>query len=105
MTCIKCDKIFDTLHTYHAHVSICDGVDRYKCSGCGTCFTDKKKVFNLMYNCQKKWSCKRCNLPFWEWKSLLKHCEIAHPKIECQIYHIFFYNWDVMWAAHEQVSS
>ena len=33
MTCKKCDKIFDTLHTYDAHVGICDAVDRYKCSG------------------------------------------------------------------------
>ena len=64
LKCKKCDKIFNTLHTYHAHFGICDGVDRYKFSGCGTCFTDRKKVYNHMYNCQKKLSCKRCNLPF-----------------------------------------
>ena len=90
LTSKKCDKIFDTLHTYDAHVGICNEVDRYKCSGCGTCFMDSKKVYNHMYNCRKKFSCKRCNLPFHEWKSLLKHCEIAHPKIECQICHSFF---------------
>ena len=89
MTCKKCDKIFETLHTYDAQVGICDGEDRYKCLGCKTCFTDRKKAYNHMYNCHKKLSGKRCNLPFQESKSLLKHCEIAHPKGECQICHSF----------------
>ena len=90
MTCKKCDKICDTLHTYDAHVGMCNGVDRYKCSGCKTCFTDRKKAYNHMYKCHKKLSCKRSNLPVQEWKSFLKHCEIAQPKIECQICHSYF---------------
>ena len=103
LKCKKCDQIFDKLHICHAYVSICDGLDKYKCSGCGMCFTDRKRNYNYMYHCRKKLTCKRCSLPFREWKSLLNHCEIAHPKIECKICHIF-YNWGVISAAHEKVS-
>ena len=99
LICKKCNKIFETLHTYDAHVGICDGVDRYKCLGCNTCFTGRKKAYNHMYNCRKKLSCKRCNMPFQEWKSLLKHYEIAHPKIECEICHSFFTS-DVLCQQH-----
>ena len=53
------------------------------------CFTDRKKAYNHMYNCRKKLTCKRCSLPFQEWKSLLNHGEIAHPKIEYKICHSF----------------
>ena len=49
----KCHQIFDQLHTYDAYVSMCDGLDRYKCSGCGLCFIDWKKAYNHIYNCKK----------------------------------------------------
>ena len=55
LKCKKCNQIFDKLHIYHAHVSICDGLDKYKCSGWGMCFTDRKKTYNHMYNCRKNW--------------------------------------------------
>ena len=44
LKCIKCDKLFDTLCTFHGHVNICDGLDKFKCSGCGLCFVDKKRL-------------------------------------------------------------
>ena len=104
LKCTKCDQMFDKLHTYHGHVNICDGLDKFKCSGCGLCFVDKKKSYNHMYNCRKKLTCKRCSLPFCNWKSLLNHCKIVHPEIECKICGSFFYIWDLIWAAHKKVS-
>ena len=53
LTCKKCHQKFDKLHTYDAHVSMCDGLDRYKCSGCGLSFIDHKKAYNHIYNCKK----------------------------------------------------
>ena len=58
LKCTKCDQIFNKLHTYHVHVNICDGLDKYKCSGCGLCFIDRKKAYNHMYNCTKKLTCR-----------------------------------------------
>ena len=43
-----------------------------------------------MYNCTKKLTCRGYSLPFCNWKSLLNHCEIVHPKIKCKICHSFF---------------
>ena len=34
------------------HMNICTGLDKFKCSGCGLCFVDKK-AHNHMYNCRK----------------------------------------------------
>ena len=44
LKCIKCNKSFDKLHTFHAHENICTGLDKFKCSVCGLCFVDKKKL-------------------------------------------------------------
>ena len=90
LKCTKCGQMFDKLHTYHGHVNICDDLDKFKCSGCGLCFVDKKKAYNHMHNCRKKLTCKRCSLRFCDWKSLLNHCKIVHPKIECKICCSFF---------------
>ena len=87
LKCIKCDK----LCTFHAHENICAGLAKFKWSGCGLCFVDKKKAHNHMYNCRKKFTCRRCSVPFCDWKLLLNHCKIAHPKIECKICCSFFY--------------
>ena len=42
LKCTKCNKSFDKLCTFHAHENICTGLDKFKCSGCGLCFVDKK---------------------------------------------------------------
>ena len=89
LKCTKCDKSFDKLCTFHGHVNICAGLDKPKFSGCGLCFVDKK-AYNHMYNCRKKFTCKRCSLPFRDLKLLLNHCKIVHPKIECKICCSFF---------------
>ena len=75
---------------YHAHVTICNDLHQYKCSGCGMCFSEKNKTYNHMYKCRKKFTCGRCSIPFQDWKKLLHHCEIAHPRIECKICSSFF---------------
>ena len=79
LKCIKCNKSFDRLRTFHAHKNICTGLDKFKCSGCGLCFIDNKKARNHMYNCRKKFTCRRCSMTFHDWKLLLNHCKIAHP--------------------------
>ena len=42
LKCKKCKWVFHKLSTHNGHVSICDGLNKYKCSGCGMCFTEKK---------------------------------------------------------------
>ena len=44
LKCRKCDKSFDKLHTFHAHGNICSGLGKFKCSCCGLCFVDKKRL-------------------------------------------------------------
>ena len=44
LKCQKCAKVFDKLNIYHAHITICDGLDKYKCSGCGMCFSEKSRL-------------------------------------------------------------
>ena len=90
LKCQKCNQVFNKLTIYHAHVSICNGLHEYKCSGCGMCFSDKKKTYNHMYKCKKKFMCRRCSMPFQDWRKLLNHCEISHPKIECKICRSFY---------------
>ena len=83
--------MFHRLSTYNGHVSICDGLNKYKCSGCGMCSTEKRKSYNHMYSCTKKLKCKRCSVAFRDWKSLLNHCKIEHPKVDCKVCHSVFY--------------
>ena len=71
-------------------MNICAGLDKFKCSGCGLCFVDKKRLIIICIIVEKKFTCKRCSLPFHDWKSLLNHCKIVHPKIECKICCSFF---------------
>ena len=42
LKCIKHNKSFDKPCAFHAHENICKGLDKFKCSGCGLCFVDKK---------------------------------------------------------------
>ena len=80
LKCQKCDTVFDKLSIYHAHVTICDGLHKYKCSGCGMCFHEKKQTYNHMYKCRKKFTCKRCSLPFQDWKKIVKSMSDCTPK-------------------------
>ena len=60
--------------------------------GCGMCFCEKKTRFTITYirSVERKFTCRRCSIPFQDWKKLLYHCEIAHPRIECKICSSFF---------------
>ena len=42
--CKNCNQVFNKLSTCNGHVSICDGLNKYKCSSCGMCFTEKRRV-------------------------------------------------------------
>ena len=44
LKCLKCNKSFDKLCTFQAHENICTGLDKFKCSVCGSCFTDKNRL-------------------------------------------------------------
>ena len=79
------------------HINICNGLHQYKCSGCGMCFSEKKnKIYNHIYKCRKKFTCRRCSMPFQDWKKLLDHCQIAHPRIECKICSSFFISKELL---------
>ena len=58
LKCTKCDQIFDKLCTYHGHVNICDGLDKFKCSGCGLCFLIKRRVIIIHTIVEKNWHVK-----------------------------------------------
>ena len=89
LKCTDCDKSFDKLCTFHAHENICAGLGKFKCSGCGLCLVDKKRLIIIWIIVEKN-PCRRCSLPFCDWKLLLNHCKIVHPKIECKICSSFF---------------
>ena len=80
LKCQKCDTVFDKLTIYHAHVTICNGLHKYKCSGCGKCFSEKKQTYNCMYKCRKKITCQRCSLLFQDWKKIVKTLSDCTPK-------------------------
>ena len=44
LKCKKYNQIFNKLSTYNGYVSICNDLNKYKCSGCGMCFTEKRRV-------------------------------------------------------------
>ena len=58
--------------------------------GVGCVLVKKNKTYNHMYKCRKKLTCRKCSISFQDWKKLLHHHEIAHPRIECKICSSFF---------------
>ena len=87
--CEKCEKFFDQVRRYSAHVNICNGLDKYKCYVCYVEFTNSKKCLDHLYK-SHKFTCKMCHCQFKNVKALTKHCEKEHPKRQCKKCNSFF---------------
>ena len=64
--------------------------------GVGCALVKKNKVYNHIYKCRKKFTCRRCSMPFQDWKKLLYHCEIAHPRIRVRFIVVFFISKELL---------
>ena len=80
----KCEKGFDQVRRYHAHVKICNGLDKYKCYICKVEFTDCKKCFDHLYQHNNKFKCMMCDFKCKSVKALQEHCDKEHPKRQCE---------------------
>ena len=89
LRCEKCEKFFDQVKRYHAHVDIGNGLDNYKCYICHVEFTNYKKCLDHLYK-NHKFTCKMCHFQFKNVKALNKHCEQEHPKRQCKKCNGFF---------------
>ena len=87
--CEICEKCFDQVRRYHAHVDVCNGLDKYKCYICHVEFTNCKKCLDHLYK-HHKFKCKMCHFQFKNVQALTKHFEKEHPKRQCTKCNAFF---------------
>ena len=79
LKCEKCEQCSDQVRKYHAHVEVCNGLDKYKCYICQVEFTNCKKCLDHLYK-HNKFKCMMCNFQFKSVQALTKHCDKEHPK-------------------------